>query len=58
VFLLVAVLTVPLEGLLLQFPPAAAGRLILLIEATAMISIAVTLAALFLGAPPERGDRR
>lgn len=58
VFLLVAVFTVPLEGLLLEFPPAAAGRLILLIEAAAMISIAVTLAALFLGAPPERGERR
>ncbi len=41
-------------GAFLTYPPSLAGALILLIEAAAMLSIAVTLAALFLGGRPAR----
>lgn len=58
VFLALAVLTLLLEGKLLQFPPAWAGRLILVIETAATVSIGVTLAALFLGAPPGDAERQ
>lgn len=37
----------------LEYPPAVAGALILLIEAAATLSIGITLAALFLGGRPE-----
>ena len=57
-FLLLAVVTLLLEGKLLQFPPEWAGRLILIIETTATISIGATLIALFLGAPPGKEDRQ
>jgi len=57
-FLLLAVITVLLEGRLLQLPPLWAGRLILIIETTATISIGATLIALFLGAPPGKEDRQ
>lgn len=56
-FLLLAVITLLLEGRLLQFSPEWAGRLILIIETTATISIGATLIALFLGAPPNKEDR-
>ena len=52
VFIAVGAALVWLGGTLLQYPPAFAGRLILLIEAAATISIGVTLAALFLGGRP------
>jgi multisubunit Na+/H+ antiporter MnhB subunit len=55
-FLLLAVTTLLLEGRLLQFSPEWAGRLILIIETTATISIGATLIALFLGAPPDKED--
>jgi hypothetical protein len=42
----------------LQLPPEWAGRLILIIETTATLSIGATLIALFLGAPPNKGDRQ
>ena len=57
-FLSLAVIALLLEGRLLQFSPEWAGRLILLIETTAMISIGATLIALFLGAPPNKEDRQ
>lgn len=40
------------SGALLQYPPAHAGTLILLIETAAALSIGITLAALFLGGQP------
>lgn len=57
-FLLLAVAMLLVEGNLLQFPPAWAGSLILLIETTATISIAATLIALFMGAPPRDEEGR
>ncbi len=49
VFLAVAAGTLATGGVLLELPPAHAGTLILLIEGFALLSIAVTLVALFLG---------
>lgn len=40
----------------LEYPPDQAGNLILLIEVVATVSIAVALAALFLGGRPRRGE--
>jgi multisubunit Na+/H+ antiporter MnhB subunit len=57
-FLLLAVIALLLEGRLLQFAPEWAGRLILVIETTAMISIGATLIALFAGAAPNKEDRQ
>lgn len=57
-FLLFAMIALLLEGRLLQFAPEWAGRLILIIETTAMISIGATLIALFMGAPPDKEDRQ
>jgi multisubunit Na+/H+ antiporter MnhB subunit len=51
-FLAVAVLMLQAGRQLLEYPPAQAGSLILLIEAVATVSIAVTLATLFLGTEP------
>ena len=39
----------------LEYPPARAGLLILLIESAALVSIGLTLAALFFGGRPETG---
>lgn len=58
IFLLLAVLALLLEGKLLQFAPEWAGGFILIIETTAMISIGVTLVALFAGAAPDKGGRQ
>ncbi len=52
-FTAMAVVTLLLEGHLLEYPPAQAGLLILLLEAAATLSIGVTLAALFLGGRPS-----
>lgn len=49
VFIAVAVGVMAGGGKLLEYPRARAGMLILLIESAALISIALTLAALFLG---------
>lgn len=51
-FLAVAVGTLQTGGRLLEYPPAQAGSLILLIEAVATVSIGMTLAALFMGGEP------
>jgi len=53
VFAAVGVAAIALGGVLLQYPPGAAGGLILLIEAAATLAIGVTLAALFHGSRPE-----
>lgn len=53
IFVALAVVTLLLEGQLLQYPPQQAGALILLLEAVATLSIGVTLAALFLGGHPQ-----
>lgn len=49
VYLAVGVATTAFGGGFLSFPPAYAGALILLIEAAAMLSIAVIMVALFVG---------
>ncbi len=45
------------QGALLQYPPEAAGRLILLIEASLTLSLGLTLAGLFLFLSQDEGDR-
>jgi len=52
-FVAVAVVTLLTGAWLLEFPPKHAGTLILILEATATLSIGVTLAALFLGGRPR-----
>lgn len=51
VFLAVGIATTAVGGGFLTFPPAQAGALILLIEAAAMLSIALIMVALFVGRP-------
>jgi len=53
VFLGVGVATAVFGGGFLTFPPAYAGAVILLIEAAAMVSIAVIMVALFVGRPAQ-----
>lgn len=48
-FLVIAVISLLLQGQLLEYPPQQAARLILILESTATLSIGTTLAALFLG---------
>jgi multisubunit Na+/H+ antiporter MnhB subunit len=56
-FVAIAVVTMLWTGGLLAYPPAQAGVMILFLEAVATVSIGVTLAALFLGAPPEHKEK-
>ncbi len=57
-FLLVGLSMLVLGRPFLSYPPAMAGKLILLIETAAMISIAATLILAFLGGRPKNmGDR-
>lgn len=58
VFLAVALAAVGAGGRLLEYPPGAAYALIVLIEAVAMVSIALVLAALFAGRRDVPGARR
>lgn len=53
VFALVGVVLILPGGQLFELPPAYAGVLILLIEAVATLSIAISLVALFMGADPK-----
>ena len=55
-FLLMAAGMVLLEGKLLFYPPEHAGRLILLLETVATVSIGATLATLFLGGDPATDE--
>ena len=52
-FVAMAAVTLLQQGQLLEYPPAHAGMLILVLETTATLSIGVTLAALFLGGRPQ-----
>jgi multisubunit Na+/H+ antiporter MnhB subunit len=56
VFISVGLLMMPRGGRFLEYPPADAGSLILLIETAALLSIGVTLSALFLGGEPALSD--
>lgn len=58
VFVVIAALMLFRGGRLLEYPPAQADTLILIIEIGATISIGVTLAALFQGAPPEQKEKQ
>ena len=53
VFVMAAVGFLLIGNLFMEYPPALAGALILMIEAAATLSIGATLAALFLGGRPE-----
>ena len=53
VFIAVAVGAMTVGGKLLEYPPKHAGNLILLIESAALVSIALTLTALFVGGRPR-----
>ncbi len=56
-FLSMAMVTLLIEGRLLEYPREHAGLLILVLEATATLSIAATLVALFAGGrPPDTGS--
>jgi len=57
-FVAIAALTTLRTGRLLEYPPAQAGILILILEIVAAISISVTLAALFLVSPPEHKEKQ
>ncbi len=57
-FVAIAALTMLGAGRLLEYPPAQAGILILILETVATVSIGVTLAALFLGTPPEHKEKQ
>ena len=57
-FLLLAVLTLVIEGRLLEYPPTLAGPLILVIETIAAVSIGATLAAIYLGKRPDDAMER
>lgn len=57
-FITIAALTMFRTGGLLEYPPAQAGILILILETAATVSIGVTLAALFLGALPEHKEKQ
>lgn len=52
-FVAMAALTLLIEGNLLKYPPDHAATLILILEATATLSIGATLAALFMGGHPQ-----
>ncbi|MCW9013147.1 MAG: DUF4040 domain-containing protein [Gammaproteobacteria bacterium] len=55
-FISMAAVTLIFEGQLLEYPPAQAGVLILLLETVATLSIGATLAALFLGGHPWKNN--
>ncbi len=57
-FLVLAVVTLLIEGQLLQYPQGRAGTLILVIETIAAVSIGATLAALYLGGRPDNDRER
>ena len=54
VFIVVAASALVVNGRILQYPESSAGSWILLIEAAALISIGLTLGALFAGGRPAR----
>ncbi len=56
VFVAVAAGTAAVNGQILHYPQASAGLWILLVEAAALISIGLTLGALFYGGRPPQGS--
>ena len=56
IFIAVGMVLLLIGRQLLEYPPPFAGALILLIEASATLSIGITLAALFLGSRPDTGE--
>jgi len=58
IFVAVGIVLILLGRRLIEYPPSFAGALILLIEASASLSIGITLAALFLGGRSEEEPRR
>lgn len=58
VFMIIAVYALLREGQLLQYPPAQAGFLILVVEIAATASIGISLTALFLGSRPSSTQDR
>jgi multisubunit Na+/H+ antiporter MnhB subunit len=58
IFILTALITAFSSAYSLQYPPAQAGLILLIIETAATISIGVTLAALFLGARPINKEKQ
>ena len=57
-FVVVALVTLLMEGRMLKYPPTRAGSLILVLETAATLSIGATLAALFLGGRPRNAQER
>jgi len=55
-FVAMAVVTLLIQGQLLEYPPAQAGILILILETGATLSIGATLTALFLGTRPQHKE--
>ena len=55
VFIFIALLSLMLRGQMLNYPPEQAAMLILVLETTATLSIAATLASLFIGGRPKTG---
>ena len=53
-----AALTLLITGQLLTYPVMQAGTLILILETAAMLSIGVTLAALFVGGQPREKQNK
>ncbi|GJL77433.1 MAG: sodium:proton antiporter [Nitrospinaceae bacterium] len=58
IFVAMVVLTMLIEGRLLEYPPEQAGILMLFLETAATLSIGVTLAALFLGGRPQNKNNK
>lgn len=56
VFIAVGALSMAVTGTLLQYPEGLAGTLILVIESAAMVSIGLTLGAMFHGGRPVRAE--
>ena len=56
-FIAMAAFTLLMQGQLLEFPPAQAGMLILVLETVATFSIGTTLTALFLGGRPQHKEK-
>lgn len=57
-FVTIAIVTLMIEEQLLEYPPAQAGMLILILETLATLSIGATLTALFLGGQPPNNNQK
>ena len=57
-FVVMGIILILMGRRFLEYPPSLAGAMILLIESTATLSIAITLASLFLGGRPNSGAHK